>query len=143
MARGLSYYTGNVFEIRTEGMKETIIAGGSYLVNAIQATGISFGLDRISALAKIKLEEKKVLLISIAQEKKAIEFADKLREKGIPAILMYKVTNALEYANSSKIDYAVFIGEDEVKRKKFKLRDMKSGKERMLSEEEIVKALKD
>ena len=38
LARGLSYYTGNVFEIKTKDIKESIGAGGSYLVNGIQST---------------------------------------------------------------------------------------------------------
>lgn len=142
LARGLSYYNGSVFEIKTKDIKESIGAGGSYLVNGIQSTGISFGLERISSLAKIKTEEKRGVIISIAQEKKAIETASNLREKDIPVILMYKVSNALEYANSSNIPYAVFIGEEEIKQKKFKLRDMKSGKEKLLKEEELIKILK-
>ena len=93
-------------------------------------------------MAKIKTEEKRAVIISIAQEKKAIETANRLRERDIPVILMYKVSNALEYANSSNIPYVVFIGEKEIKQKKFKLRDMKSGKEKMLAEEELIKTLK-
>ncbi len=142
LARGLSYYNCSVFEIKTKDMKESIGAGGSYLVNGIQSTGISFGLDRVASLAKVKTEEKRAVIISIAQEKKAIETANKLREKDIPVILMYKVSNALEYANSANIPYVVFIGEEEIKQKKFKLRDMKSGKEKMLAEDELIKTLK-
>lgn len=141
LARGLSYYTGNVFEIVTEEIKETLIAGGTYVINGINSTGISFGLERLSALAKIKFEEKKVLVISIAQDKKAIELAEKLRTKRIPVIVMYKVTNALEYANSLAIPYVIFVGEKETKEKRFKLRDMKSGKEKLVSEDELIKAL--
>jgi len=142
LARGLSYYNGSVFEIKTKNIKESIGAGGSYIVNGIQSTGISFGLDRVASLAKVKTEEKRAVIISIAQEKKAIETANKLREKDIPVILMYKVSNALEYANSANIPYVVFIGEEEIKQKKFKLRDMKSGKEKMLAEDELIKTLK-
>ena len=55
LVRGLSYYNKNVFEIRTEQLKETICGGGSYIFNGIQSTGISFGVDRLSSLAKIDL----------------------------------------------------------------------------------------
>ena len=58
LARGLSYYNGNVFEIKSIGMKETIAAGGSYSVNGIQSFGVAFGLDRIAKLAKL---DKKIL----------------------------------------------------------------------------------
>lgn len=141
LARGLGYYTGNIFEVKTSGMKETLIAGGSYLVNGIPATGISFGLDRISALAKIKIEEKRALIISISQDKAAIRIAGKLRGNNVPVIVMDKITNALEYANSSKIPYVIFLGKKEIAEKKFKLRDMKSGREKMVSEAELVKRL--
>ena len=142
LARGLSYYNGSIFEIKTKEMKETIAGGGSYLVNGIQATGISLGLDRLEILAKIKEETKKVLVISIGQDKEAVKLADNIRENNVPCSLMYgKVTKALDYANSYSIPYVVFIGEEEAKKKKFKLRDMKSGKEEMLGEKEILKKL--
>ncbi len=143
LARGLGYYAGNIFEIKAAEMKETIAAGGSYIVNGIQATGISLGVERISSLIKIKQQNKKVLVVSIAQDKKAIELARKLRKNDIPVIIMYKITNALEYANSLGMPYSIFVGEKEVKAGKFKLRDMKSGKEKMLSEDKLIKELKD
>jgi len=40
------------------------------------------------------------------------------------------------------MSYVIFIGEQEVKKKKFKLRDMNSGKEVFLSESELIKRLK-
>jgi len=71
LARGLSYYNGSVFEIKSD-LKETIAAGGSYLVNGIQASGISFGLDRLELISKIETEDKKVLLISLERIKKQL-----------------------------------------------------------------------
>ena len=139
LARGLSYYNGSVFEVKTAGMKETIAGGGSYLVNGIQSTGISFGIERLSQLARIKLENKEILVISINQDKKAIQLAEKLRKQGKAVTILDRINKALEYANSYKIPYVIFIGEEEVKRKKFKLRDMKIGKEKMLSEGELIK----
>lgn len=138
LARGLSYYNGSVFEVKSD-IKETITAGGSYMFNSIQSTGISFGLERLSQLAKLKLEENSVVIISLDQDKKAIELATSLREKNIACVVMYnKVTKALDYANSYGISNVIFIGEDEVKKKKFKLKNMKSGKEEMLGEKEII-----
>lgn len=139
LARGLSYYNGSVFEIKTSEMKETICGGGSYLVNEIQSTGISFGLERLYQLAKVDIDTKKVLLISIGQDEKTLELAEKLRKNNIPAVIMYgKVTKALEYANSYSIPYVVFIGEEEIKKKKFLLKNMNSGNESFLGEKEII-----
>lgn len=144
LARGLSYYTGSVFEIKTSEMKETIAGGGSYLVNNIPSTGISFGIERLAQLAKIKLAEKKILIISIGQDEKSINLAEKLRkEKIVTGLWLDKgISKALEYANSYCYSFVIFIGSEEVKKKKFKLRDMKSGNEEMLGEKEILERLK-
>ena len=140
LARGLSYYNGSVFEIKTAEMKETIIGGGSYLVNEIQSTGISFGIERISQIAKVDVKEERVLIISIGEDKKAVKLAENMREKGIPCMIMYgKISKALEFANSYGIENVIFLGSEEVKKKKIKLRNMKTGKEEMVSENDIVK----
>lgn len=141
LARGLSYYSGSVFEVKTSWMKETIAGGGSYLVNGIQSTGISFGIERLSQLARIKSGNKEILVISINQDKKAIQLAEKLRKQGKAVAIFGKISKALEYANSCKIHYVIFIGEEEVKKKKLKLRDMKTGKEIMLSEKGLIEEL--
>ena len=142
LARGLSYYNGSIFEIKSTEFKETICAGGSYLVNNVQSTGFSFGLERLSQLAKIKTENKNVLIISIGQDEKSITLVEELRKNNIPCSIMYgKPSKALEYANSYSIAYVIFVGEEEAKAKKFKLRNMKSGKEEMLKKEEIIKKI--
>ncbi len=142
LARGLSYYNGSVFEIKTAGIKETIAGGGSYLINEIQSTGISFGIERLSQLAKIQVEKTKLLVISLGKDKEAIKLIENLREKNIACIIMFnKISKALEYANSQGIEYVIFLGESEVKKKKVKLRNMQSGKESMLSESELIKKL--
>lgn len=140
LARGLSYYNGTIFEIKTKDIKESICGGGSYLVNGLQATGISLGLDRLESLAKIKLEDKKVLIISIDQDKKTISIADKLRKQGIACAVSFdKIGKAMEYANSYGLDYAIIIGSQEAKKKKFKLKNMKTGREKLVTEQQLIK----
>jgi len=146
LARGLSYYNGNVFEIKTENknIKETIAAGGSYSVNKIPATGISFGLERLSELAKIKLENKSVLIISIAQDKKSIKLAENLRKQNLRTELWTEkgISKALDYANSKKIPFVIFLGKEEIKKGKIKLRNMKTGREKFLKEKGFTRILK-
>ena len=140
LARGLSYYNGTVFEVKTKDIKETITAGGSYPVNGIQSTGISFGLDRIFQLAKLPSVKKRILIISIREDKKAIKLSEELRKENIPCIVQFgKISKALEFANSYSLPYVIFLGEEEVKKKKFKLRDMKSGKEKLVTLKELTK----
>ena len=140
LVRGLSYYNKNVFEIKTHEsksnsekiqIKETIVGGGSYIFNGIQSTGISFGLDRLSSLAKIDYEKEKYLVISLDKNKEAINIANKLREKNKIVNLFYgKPSKALEYANSYKFSKVIFVGEKEIKSKKFMVKDMETGKEK-------------
>ncbi|MEK6840381.1 MAG: HisS family protein [Nanoarchaeota archaeon] len=133
LVRGLSYYNKNVFEIKTKNIRETIIAGGSYMFNGIQCTGVAFGLDRISMLAKVSSNKEKTLIISLEQDKTAIELAGKLRAKRqIVSVYYGKPSRALEYANSYDFQKVIFVGEKEIKAKKFMVKDMKTGKESVL-----------
>ena len=145
LARGLSYYTGNIFEIRSPKYNLAITAGGRYNVGNFPSVGISFGLDRLAELAgdiKLGAEKTKCLVLSIGRDKEAVKLAKNLRSKGISCSLMYgKPTKALEYANSYNISYVVFIGEEEIKKKKYKLKNMKTGKEEMLGEKEVISRL--
>lgn len=133
LARGLSYYNGSVYEIKTSKMKETITAGGSYEFNGVQCTGISFGLDRLSALAKIDVKKDKYLVVSLDKDKESIKLVERLRGKNNISSLFYgKPSKALEYANSYNYNKVVFVGEKELKARKFKVKDMKSGRENIL-----------
>lgn len=134
LVRGLSYYNGNLFEIKTKSMKETIVAGGSYCFENVQCTGISLGLDRISLIADVKTKKEKFMVVSIDKDRESIVLAKKLREKGKNVILKFgKPSKALEYANSYNIKKIVFVGEKELKEKKFKVKDMDTGKESLLN----------
>jgi histidyl-tRNA synthetase len=140
LSRGLSYYNGTVFEIKTEKMKETICGGGSYEFNGVQCTGISFGLDRLSILANFNFEKNSVLIVSLNEDKQAIKIAEMLRERGNSVSIFYgKPSKAMEYANSWNIKQVIFVGAQEVKTKKFKIKDMVTGKEKILTLEKRTK----
>ncbi len=133
VVRGLSYYTGNVFELKKKGMKESLGGGGSYEIEGKQATGISFGLDRISQLAKLKLQKEKFLVVSLEQDEEAIKITGILRKQGKNASIFYgKPSKALEFANSYGYGNVIFVGEKEVKAKRFKVKDMGSGREKRI-----------
>jgi len=143
LARGLAYYNGSIFEIKTSKMKETVCAGGSYLVNGIQSTGISFGLERLSKLSNIDFSENRVLVVALSEDREIFDIINKIRGKGINvSVLFGKPTKALEFANTKKINFVLFIGEKEIQSKKFKLKDMKKGKEIELGLDGLIKKLK-
>ncbi|MEK6889370.1 MAG: histidine--tRNA ligase [Nanoarchaeota archaeon] len=150
MVRGLGYYTGNIFEVKVTGKKETIAGGGRYdksvgkfLGRDLPAVGISFGLERVSSLSQIKVRKQTTaLLISISQDKASASLAKKLRKENISCMLSFeRPGKSLEYANSLEIPYVVFIGEEEIGKKKFKIRDMKSGSENLLTEKQLISFL--
>ena len=129
LVRGLSYYNRNVFEIKI-GSKDSVAGGGSYLCGGTQATGISFGLERLMNFVKIKTEDEKTLIVSLNQDKESIKLVQKFRKKNHVASMYYgKPSKALEYADSYNFQKVIFVGSKEVKAKKFKIKDMKTGKE--------------
>jgi len=157
LARGLAYYTGTIFEsfLVNSEIKTSVCSGGRFdnmVGNFIgnnqkyPAVGISFGLDRIEKA--VKLDSKtttKVYIIPINQIKKASELTEELRNNDINAdvdLMNRSISKNLDFANALAIPYVIFIGENEIKQKKFKLKDMKSGKEELLSASDIIKKLK-
>ena len=156
----MSYYTGPVYEVylKDSKVKSSVAAGGRYdnMIGALlgkgdyPATGISFGLDRIydAYLEKNKTKQKtvtKAYIIPIRMLKEALKIAQKLRDNNVNVdidLMQRGVSKNLNYANSMSIPYVIFVGEDEIKQKKVKLRDMKSGKEKLMKIEEAISSLK-
>lgn len=129
LARGLSYYTGNVFEVKSN-LKETICGGGTYMVGENVATGISFSIERLMAVANILIKIDKTLIVSLNQDAKAIELSQKLRAQGKNVNIYFgKPSKALEYANSYGFNQVIFVGEKEVEEKKFRIKNLTTGKE--------------
>ncbi|MFH1770253.1 MAG: histidine--tRNA ligase [archaeon] len=152
LARGLAYYTGPVFEVflQKSDIKSAIAGGGRYddmIGNFVgnkemPATGISFGLEVITDA--IKKSDKKsvadIYIIPIKTEKECIAIAEELRAQGIKAemdIAGKSISKNLDYANALGIPYVLFAGQKELDQKKVKLRDMKTGKEKLLSTKSI------
>jgi len=140
LMRGLSYYNGNIFEIRVKGVKESLAGGGSYMFNGVQSTGISFGLDRILPIVKLKDKLNRYLIVSLNQDIQSIKLAQKLRKEGKIVNMFYgKPSKALEYANSYNLNKVIFVGAKEIKKKIFKVKDMKTGKEIKLTSDKEKK----
>jgi histidyl-tRNA synthetase len=146
LVRGLSYYTGNIFEVRTND-KMTIAGGGRYdksvgrfMEREIPAVGISFGLDRLAMISNIKFDSlPRLLVISIEQDNETIKTVRKLRKNGISCIpWLDKLGKGMEYANSLGIKYVLFVGKDEVDKKKFKVKTMSSGLEEVFTEKQLL-----
>jgi histidyl-tRNA synthetase len=139
LARGLSYYTGNVYEIKSD-IKETICGGGSYLVGEVESAGISFSIERMMAVSNTIIDIDKILVVSLNEDKKAIKLSMDLRKLGKNASVYFgKPSKALEYANSYGIKKVIFVGKEEVETNKIKLKNMLTGKEITLTIEKPEK----
>jgi histidyl-tRNA synthetase len=156
LARGLSYYTGTVIEVylKNSKVKTAVCAGGRYdkMIGdflgkgSYPAVGISFGLDRIydAYLEKNKQEKKTVTqlyIIPINTFNESMKIAEELRREVINVDIDLTgkgPSKNLKYADSLRIPYVLFIGEEELKQNKVKLRDMETGKERLVTAPELV-----
>ena len=151
LARGLGYYTGNIFEVKEKG-KSTIAAGGRYdkmvgkfINREIPAVGISFGLERTTILANISFNPiPRISIISIDKESESIKLARKSRKENISCIVSKdKIGKSMEYANAYSIPYVIFLGEEEIEKGKLKIKNMKTGKEELHTEKQLIARFSD
>ncbi len=142
LARGLSYYNGIVFEIKTDKIRETVFGGGEYMFNNIQSMGFGASIERLSTVTNILVKLERYLVVSLNKDKEAIQLAQSMRKKGKSVSIFFgKPTKALEYANSNNISRVIFIGEKEVKARKFLIKDMKTGRQKLVTKIQLVKTL--
>ncbi len=156
LARGLDYYTGNVFEFfLVESEVTSSIGGGGRYENLVKnfggrqvtATGMAFGLDVLfEALKKEKQEPQvRVMVIPIKNFNKTLRITKALRDNGIPSITDYSgksLSKNLDYASRQGIPFTIIAGEQELKENKIVLRNMKTGEEKKVSVKEAVDILK-
>jgi histidyl-tRNA synthetase len=168
LARGFGYYTGTIFEgfLSDSQVTSSICGGGRYdrMIShyagsgEYPAVGISFGLDVIAEAIKIENPNQiktkvKIYVVPIKTTKEviqkstsgAIKVVDKLRKEGIPAdmdITSRAISKNLDYVDKMDIPYALIIGKKEINQHKFTLRNMKSGKEKLISYEDLLRKLK-
>ncbi len=159
LARGLDYYTGNVFEVVAEGTESNVGGGGRYdkLIGLFSgqetpAVGISFGMDRLLELLEDKLPKAKgggakVFVVAVGKEMQpaALDLTQKIRALGIKASMDLNergISKNLDYANKLGIPFVAILGEKELKAKEFTLKEMKTGKENKVKTVDLKK-LKD
>ena len=167
-ARGLEYYTGMIFEVYIPELDIALGGGGRYdkLVEVFRgestpAVGVAHGLDRI-VLAK-QLQEKmkktttqkrrgrrkkRVLVIPISEplNGKALQMSERLRKAGIETEfegMGRKMARALEDAGKRKMDYAVLVGERELKEGKVVVRDLAKREQTAVDIEKLTKKIRE
>lgn len=162
IARGLDYYTGTVYETTLDNYPKigSVCSGGRYedlasyyTDKTLPGVGISIGLSRLFYQlneAKIISSEEKSLvdLLIIPMDDcihDGIKLLSELREKGV-RVSVYtefaKLKKKFKYADQTKVDYVIVLGEEEIKTRKYSLKDMKTGDQEEVTFDELVDRFK-
>jgi histidyl-tRNA synthetase len=158
-SRGLEYYTGMIFEVYVPELDIALGGGGRYdrLIELFggeptPAVGIAHGIDRIMmAMQRQKTlktgEENRVMMIPVKSELKgeALKISRMLRDADIPVeveVMGRKVTKALEDADRRKINYAIIIGERELKEGAVVIRNLTRREQNTVKIEKIIETIK-
>jgi histidyl-tRNA synthetase len=159
-ARGLEYYTGMIFEVYIPDLNVALGGGGRYdkLVELFggeptPAVGVAHGLDRM--MLGIQMQEtslgteerKRVMVIPIKEELvgEALKIAQMLRSAGVTAeveVMGRKMSKALEDADRKRMDFAVMVGERELKEGAVVVRNLAKREQSTVKIEEIRDKIK-
>ena len=153
LVRGLDYYNNTTFEFITDkiGSQSAIIAGGRYdnLMKQmggpdIPGIGWAAGIERLALLSNIKITTKNnISIIPVGEENNALCFnlAEELRNKNISISMGYSgnLKKRLKQANKITSNYAVIIGDDEVKNNHAIIRNLETGLQQNIPLNNLVK----
>ena len=160
LARGLSYYTGPIFEVVSTDFSGSLGGGGRYdnLVGMfsnkqVPAVGFSLGLERILLLMEERnmfpaLQLTAQVMVCILPDTPlppAVGLASRLRQADI-TVEVYpeqsKLKRQLSAADAQQIPYALILGPDEVERRRYTLKDLATGEQQALGEDDLIAALR-
>ena len=162
LARGLNYYTGAIFEVKTNEVAIGSIGGGGryddltgmFGLKDLTGVGISFGADRIyDVLEELKLfpqdaiQTTQVLISNFDQQSElyALPILQQLRDNGIASEVYpsaVKLKKQLSYADDKKIAVVLLIGSEEINNKEVSIKNMSSGEQKSVSLKNIIPELK-
>ncbi len=145
LVRGLDYYTGLIFEVKTSNQNVSLAGGGRYdkLIRQgsdyLPAVGVGIGLDRLVEVLQEK--EKKAAdleMVVLVLDEKVFDYAfkvvDILRRKGKKVLIYPDASKALKkglkYALSLGAKEVIFLGPDEKKGKYLTLKNLATKEER-------------
>jgi histidyl-tRNA synthetase len=161
LARGLSYYTGCIFEVKINNVQMGSVSGGgrydnltgSFGLPGVSGVGFSFGVDRLyDCLEALDLfvgtaeTPTRCLLthFDAASGRAALPLLAQLRAAGIPSELYpdaSKLQKQFKYADAKGIPLVLVLGPEELTAGMVKIKIMKTGEEKVLALTEVVGAL--
>ncbi len=163
LARGLTYYTGAIFEVvsNDSSITSSISGGGRYDdltgvfgLEGVSGVGFSFGIERIYDIMEEKnlfpdenLTTTKVLLANFDEESErySLSILNQLRNSGISSEIYpesTKLKKQMNYANRKNIPFVLMIGSKEIESQLFSLKNMNTGEQKELDLKNIIEELK-
>lgn len=144
LMRGLDYYTGTIWEVKSTGTQIGSLGGGGRYDNLtemfggqnLSGVGISFGIERIyDVMEELNLFPKTVLqgvkVLFVPRDVNATDFTfsqvQTLRDQGVSAEIFLgnvKKKKQFDYAEAKHISFMVEVGDDEIKNGLFRLRNI-------------------
>ena len=156
LVRGLDYYCHTVFEFKSNelGSQDTLIGGGRYdgLTKTlggpdIPGVGWAGGVERIMMLIEkdIKVQQK-IHLVVMKEDFRSygLDILNKLRKNNISVFFDYKynLKKSLSFANNVNARYAIIIGEEEVKKHSYTIKDLKKNTQKTILLDPLISLLK-
>ncbi len=159
LARGLTIYTGIVFEFYDTLKRLTCAlgAGGRYNKiitsfmnngNSYPAVGLSFGLEPIYEILKNEYAKTNLIdiyLVPLDTNIECLKLATTLRKNGIKVLIEMnkkKVSKCFEYAEAEHIKFISIIGSDEINSGLLRVKNLETKEEITLQQKELVTFLK-
>ena len=166
LARGLSYYTGAIFEVKANDHDNapvnigSISGGGRYDnltgtfgVDGLSGVGISLGVDRIyDVMEELDLFPAdqaittRVMLTNFDEKaaRYGLKILKQLRDAGHNAEMYpdsVKLKKQLDYADRKQIPFVILIGSQEMESGNLTLKNMKTGEQTTVPIAEIIQSL--
>nr|WP_319509876.1 histidine--tRNA ligase [uncultured Draconibacterium sp.] len=162
LARGLNYYTGAIFEVKSNDVQIGSICGGGryddltgiFGMPDVSGVGVSFGAERIydvlvqlDAFPEESLETTKALFVNFGEKEEAycLPVLAQLRKNGVNAEIFpesAKMKKQMTYANRKEIAYVILAGDNEMEASKFTLKNMETGEQQLVGAQELINILK-
>ena len=158
LVRGFDYYTSTTFEVLSNdlGAQNAIFGGGRYdnLVEQLggkptPAIGFACGLERLMLILDRnnyefpEADKVSYYFVTMGEEAKifSLKMMNEIREKGINCesdFLNRSVKSQMKEANKIGAKNVIVIGEEELKERKFKIKNMKDGTETIINFENFT-----
>ena len=164
LARGLDYYTGLIYEtVLTETDEVGSISGGGRFDNLIgmfsgkqiPAVGVSIGIERIFNILEkyyknddsLRSTYTEVLVCAAGKDltKERFKIVNELWDNGINAEILYnenpRMDKQLDYGLKNKIPFLLFIGENELKENKIKIKCLANSQELLIERGKMIEEI--